>query len=554
MEKYRKKLVSLIKKQIDGDIDLAVPPDSTFGDYALACFPFAKQLKKDPVGIANDLKEKIKAPSFVEKIETKGPYLNFFLDKSVLAKEIIDSVLKEKEKYGQQSLGSEKVMIEFSQANTHKAFHIGHVRGTSLGESLARILSFVGKDVLRVNYQGDTGMHVAKWIWCYQKYHAKEKPKKDEAWIASIYVDAIKRLAENEELQKEVDEINRLLDSGEDKKLLSLWKETRQDSLDAFENIYQELNTSFDKYFFESKVEKRGKEISLELVKKKIAEISEGATIIDMKAHNLGVWVLLRSDGTVLYSAKDVALAEQKFEKYKVDTSIYVVGKEQEHHFSQLFKTLELMKFKQAKKCRYVPVSLVKLPWGKMSSRTGDNILFSTFKEELVDYAAEEIKKRGEIDEKELKRRSDAIAIASLKYSMLRQDPNKVIVFDKTEAMRFEGETGPYLLYSYARARSILRKAGKFSHSISAPSEKEVALIKTLDAFSERVSKAASDLDPSAIANYSFRLAQQFNEFYGACKVIGSEEQDFRLTLVEAFCIVLKNSLHLLGIETIEKM
>jgi len=206
-------------------------------------------------------------------------------------------------------------MVEFSQANTHKAFHVGHVRGTSLGESISRIIEFSGSKIIRANYQGDTGMHVAKWIWCYTKYHPKEKIISDEKWIASIYVDAVKRLAENPELQIEVDKINENLYKKDNKKLNELWSRTRKLSLNSFEKIYKELNTRFDFYFFESRVEKRGKEIANELVRKKLAKISEGATIIELEKYGLGVWVLLRKDGTILYSSKDLALAEQKFNK-----------------------------------------------------------------------------------------------------------------------------------------------------------------------------------------------------------------------------------------------
>lgn len=555
MEEFKNELIQLIKKHISADFELTIPPSSELGDYALPCFPFAKILKKDPVSIANELKEKINA-EFIEKIEVKGAYLNFFISKSKLTERIIEKVLKEQECYGSFKQTNKKIMVEFSQANTHKAFHVGHVRGTSLGESLAIILEFDGNEVIRANYQGDTGMHVAKWVWCYKKYHYKEKLKEDEAWIAGIYVDAIKRLSENQEFQAEVDEINRKLEVREDKELNKLWKKTRKLCLNSLEKIYKELNTRFDEYFFESQVEKRGKEISGELVKKGIAAISDGAIIIDLKEYNLGVWVLLRKDGTVLYSAKDVALAEEKFSKYKIDASIYVVGKEQEHHFHQLFKTLELIKFKQAKKCYYVPVSLVKLPWGKMSSRTGDNILYSQFKEELLEAATEEIKSRFKLNEKELEERALAVAIAAMKYSMLKQHPNKEIIFDKKEAMRFEGDSGPYLLYSYARAASIIRKAGSSKKSVTALklSEKEISLIKRIDEFNEKVHQSAENLNPSIIANYAFKLAQAFNEFYVTCKVIGSEEEAFRLKIVGAFRITLKNALTLLGINVVERM
>lgn len=536
-------------------LSIEVPPDPALGDFAFPCFQLAKTYKKSPQQIAEEISKKIKLP-FLEKIETKGPYLNFFIDKNKITKQVIDKVLKEKEDYGSSRNKSENVMVEFSQANTHKAFHVGHIRGTSLGESLARILEFTGKDVTRANYQGDTGMHVAKWVWCYQKYHSKQKIKQDETWFAKIYVDAIKKLAEKPELEEEVKAINQKLDEKSDPKLNKLWEETRKLCLESLEDIYQDLNTRFDKYFFESELEQEAKDIAKELLKNKVAEISDGATIVNLEKFNLGVFLMLRNDGTVLYGGKDIALAAKKFRKFKINSSIYVVGKEQEHYFMQVFKVLELMKFKEAKNCKYVPVSLVKLPWGKMSSRTGDNILYSSFKEDLIDYAKKQIKKRYKsLSQQEIDHRALAISIATIKYSMLKQSPNKEITFNKEEALNFEGDTGPYLQYSYARATSILKKSKKKPNpKVKEVTDKEALLIKTIETFPDEVKKAADELNPAVIANYAFKLSQTFNEFYTSSKVIGEKEETFRLTLVDIFRTTLKNSLNLLGIDVLEQM
>lgn len=554
-----KSLVSetgLKKQEIENLVE--IPPNPELGDYAFPCFTLSKKFKSSPDKIASSIAFKIKSKNF-ESVVSKGPYVNFFLNKKELASSVISEILKKKDKYGSNNFAkSKKIMIEFSQANTHKAFHIGHVRGTSLGESIARIIEFSGNRPLRVNYQGDTGMHVAKWLWCYEKYHSREALKKDESWIASIYVDAVKRIHKNESLQEEVDEINRKLESRKDKSLNSLWKKTKSLSLDSLENIYKELNTYFDRYFFESEFEKSGREISESLVKNNIAEVSEGATIIRLDKSNLGVWVLLRKDGTVLYSAKDLALAKKKFNEFKINESIYVVGAEQKHHIMQLFETLKLMNFKQAKDCRYIPVTEVRLPHGKMSSRTGDNVLYSDFKNELVNHAATEIKKRGPISKKEVEERALLISLAALKYSMLKQDTNKNIIFEKKEALSFEGNTGPYLLYTYARAKSILRKA-KYkksikSNSVKTISDTEKALILELSQFPSIVKEAYEKFAPNLIANYSYSLAQKFNEFYHQEKVIGSDEEQFKLQLIDAFAQTLKNSLSLLGISVLEQM
>ena len=553
----KKQVINLKKSEIENLIE--IPPNSELGDYSFPCFSLSAKLKKNPNEIALIIKQSIKKiPEELSEIQTKGPYLNFFVNKKMVAKSIVEEVLKQREKFGSLNYKG-KIMIEFSQANTHKAFHVGHIRGTSLGESLARIIEFAGNNLIRVNYQGDSGMHVAKWIWCYKRFHSKEKLKQDESWIASIYVDAVKRLSKNEKLQEEVNSINKKLSDKSDEQLNSLWEETRQLSLDSLEQIYHELNTHFDVYIFESEMEEKGKKIVEELIKKKIAEKSEGAIIVDLKKYNLGVWVLLRKDGTVLYSAKDLALAEEKFRNFKIDKNIYVIGAAQSLHMAQLFKTLELMKFEKVKDCEFLPFAEIRLPTGKMSSRTGDNILYSDFIKEMTDYSKKEIKKRFPlISQKELEERALKISIASIKYSLLKQNSSKLIVFKKEDALNFEGDSGAYLLYSYARASSIIKKASKKiknKFTINNNLEKqELELIKKFNQFKEIFQNSYNNRNPSAIANYSYQLAQLFNEFYHSCPVINSENESFRLALVESFRQVLKNSIYLLGIDVIEEM
>ncbi len=556
---FKKKVAYLLKKNIplkEKEILnlIEFPPDEKLGDLSFPCFSLSEKLKQNPNIIAEQVTSKIKPGKEIEKIEVKGAYINFFINKKELAEEII----KIGESYG-KGKEKKKIMIEFSQANTHKAFHIGHIRGTSLGESLARILEFSGNKVIRANYQGDTGMHVAKWLWCFLKYHSKETLKDNESWIASIYVDSLKRMENDKtgKLQKEVEEINRKLESGKDKKLNELWKKTRNLSLKSFESIYHDLSTKFDVYYFEKNMEQQGKQIAKNLLDKKIAKKSEGAVIIDLEKSNLGVWVLLRKDGTVLYSAKDLAAAEKKFQDYKLDKSIYVAGSAQKLHFEQLLKTLELLKFKKIRNINIVLFHEVRLPHGKMSSRTGENILYSHFKSEIIDYAKQEIKKRNpRITSGELEKRALAISVAAIKFAMLKQDSNKSIIFVKEEALNFEGFSGPYLQYSYARASSILKKTKKTKSKIKIPelNNQEIRLIKKLLEFPDIVGEAGKQLNPVLVANYSFQLAQIFNEFYHSCRVVNSKEESFRLKLVEAFRTIMKNSLYLLGIEVIEEM
>ncbi len=532
-----------------------VPADSSRGDYAFPCFFLAKTMKKSPANIAQELAKKIDNKEF-EKIEAVGPYVNFFLDSKKVAHDLINRIVKEKKKYGSNSEGKGKTfMMEFSQPNTHKAFHVGHIRGTSLGESIARVREFSGYKVIRANYSGDTGMHIAKWLWAYSKFHKGEKIESDESWFAKIYVEAVQKLEDNLQGESEVLEINKKLDEKKDSKMIKLWKDTRAKSITAWKPIYSDLDVKFDEHYFESQVEEKGKKIALDLVKKGIAELSDGATIMNLKDRNLGVWILLRRDGTVLYSAKDIALAEQKFSKYSMDESLVITSVEQNLHFQQLKRTLELMKFNNWEKYHHLGFESVRLPEGKMSSRTGNNILYAEFRKELVEAAKQEILKRDNISDKEAESRAIAIAISAIKYSMLKQDTNKVIIFNKEESIRFEGDTGPYLLYSYARANSILEKS-KLSKTIKIDKieNSERILINELGRFPELVIESSKTFNVSTIAHYAYNLCQKFNEFYHSCQVIGSKEEKFRLALVNSFYIVLGNALNLLGIPVLKEM
>lgn len=551
----KKKKINIKKQEIIDEIE--IPPSQELGDYSFPCFFLASKFKENPSEIAVEIREDMKTSKLFSDIQTKGPYINFFLDKRKLAVKILSDILSEKDNFGKSEIGKGKtIMIEFSQPNTHKAFHIGHVRGTCIGESLSRILEFYGNKVIRTNYQGDSGMHVAKWIWCYKKHHFREKLKEDESWIASIYVDAVKRLKKNEELQTEVNEINRKLESGEDKELNKLWEKTREISLKSFERIYSQLNTHFERYYFEKDMEKRGREIVESLLNNKIAKKSQGAIIIDLEKYNLGIWVLIRTDTTVLYSTKELALVEKKFKDFPLDESISVMGAAQSLYFSQFIKTLELSKFKEVDKSKAIFFSEVRFPTGKMSSRTGENILYSDFLTKIVSYSKREIEKRdSKIKKTELEKRALKVSIAAIKYSMLKQNEQKNIIFEIKESLNFEGNSGPYILYSYARANSILKKSEKKGRlDINNLDDKEIELIKKMSDFHDVVSRSYTTLTPSHIANYSYQLAKVFNEFYHSCPVIKSKKEDFRILLVKSFMQVLENSLHLLGIDTLKEM
>ena len=539
---------------------LAIPPDAAMGEYALPCFQLAKAAGKSPVALAAELASKLHAP-FLASVTALGPYVNFRIKPDALATEVISAVTASGAQYGAQAQKHERVMVEYSQPNTHKAFHVGHLRGTSLGEALSRILKHAGFEVIQANYSGDTGAHIAKWLWYYTTRHQTPPPSdphERERWIADIYVKAIQTLTENPEHQQEVDEILRKLDVREAGELMAIYERTRQWSIDAFWTIYHDLHAHFDHWFFESEVEEPGKRISKELLAQGIAKIDDGALIVDLEDKKLGIWVLLRKDGTALYSAKDLALAERKFGEFKIDRSLYAIGAAQSQHMQQLFETLRRMGFTQADKCYHLSFNEVRLPTGKMSSRTGQNLLYSDIRAEVGDYARVEIKRRHEDWSTErVEQSARQIIIGALKWDMLATDPNKAIVFDPKLATEFEGDTGPYVQYTHARACSILAKAGDApsGSGASLTHPKEQALLKEILAFPEAIERAVRSYSPAPVAHATMGIAKAFNSFYHDCPVIadGKPNPD-RLALVRSAVQVLGLGLTLLAVDAPQEM
>jgi arginyl-tRNA synthetase len=430
------------------------------------------------------------------------------------------------------------------------------LRNLAIGESISRILEFNSNKVIRANLNNDRGIHISKSMLAYQKW-GKEKTPDDEKIKSDHFVGEFYTLfnkKKTKKLEKEAQELLKKWEEG-DRRTLMLWKVMNNWALRGFEQTYKTFGIKHDVTFFESKIWKKGKDLIKEGLDKKIfTKSKKGEIKIDIKDEGLDEKILLRSDKTSLYITQDIALAKIKFDKYKLDQSIYVVGNEQEYHFNVLFSILKKLGFEN-KEMIHLSHGMVNLPEGKMKSREGTAVDADDFIEKLRLMAEKELKKREKLSKSELKKRSLVIALASIKYMLLKVDARRNVLFDPGKSINFEGNTGPYILYSYARASSIMKKAGeqkKFKVYDLEP--KEIELVKKLSQFPEIVFNAYKSLNPSIIANYSYQLAQIFNEFYHACKVIGSEQEAFRLALVQSFRQVLKNSLKLLGIETIEEM
>ncbi len=550
---FKAELKRLLRKVTKKDIELTVPPDPELGDYAYPCF----QLGKNPKEAAEKLQQKVKLPSFIQKTQVVGPYLNFFLNHAVLAESVLKDISTSKSKYG-TTTGKETVMVEFFHANTHKGVHIGHIRNIAMGVAICNLLEAVGNNVIRVNYQGDIGPHVAKCIWAYQ--HFKEKPPQQHKgiWLGKLYAKATAKLKDNEQFQAQVKELNTKIYQ-HDPQIEPIWKKTRKWCLDDFNEFYRQFGVKYDQLYFESDAAPKGRDVFRTLLKKKVAKESEGAIIVDLTKYGLDIYVGVTSQGNPTYQGKELGLAELKLAQYKVDKSIHVVGSEQELFFKQVFKTYELMKSPLANKSVHVSYGLVNLPEGKMSSRLGTMILYHNLYEELMKLASSEIKKRHKLSKKDLHTRAELITFGALKYSMIARENQKTLTFDWKKALDFEGDTGPYIQYAHARCASILRKGGKVHtrvHYESLSTAHEHKLVLHLSKYPDVVRQAAENYKPYLLAKYVFELAQYFNEFYHNCPVISDmkEVMAARLLLVRSVKQVLQNGLSLLGITAPEEM
>jgi len=543
---YKKEIVKLLQKELKiKDIVLEIPP-SNFGDYAFPCFKLENPNEK-----AKELASKIKA-NFLDKVEARGPYLNFFINKKYLAENTIKQILKEKDNYGKEK---EKIMVEYETPNTNKPLHLGHLRNASIGMSISNIFEFMGNKVIRADLFNDRGIHICQAMLAYDKFMKNKPNKKTDHFVGDAYVLFNQKVKENSKLQEEAYEMLRKFELG-DKQTIALWKKIDSWAINGIKETDKLFGNKFDIYFRETEFYKKAKPLIEEGLRKKIFEKDEEGNIITKLEPTLPNKVVQRKDGTSIYITNDLALVPYKFSHYKIDKSIWVVASEQNLYFQQLFEIFKRLGYKWVKNCKHLSYGMVFLPEGKMKSREGKVIDADDLIEEMKQLTIKELEKRYKLNKKEKEERALKIALAAIKYFFLKVDIVKDIVFNPDEAISFEGDTGPYLQYSYARACSILKKSKKKINQFKILNleDKEIELIKKLAEFPDVVRNSFLNYSPNVIANYSFKLAQIFNEFYQHCKVIGSKEENQRLAIVQSFKLVMKNSLDLLGIDAIEEM
>lgn len=539
--------------------------------FPLAAADPARQLPvpQHAQALAEALRDSIQLPDGFSRLEAVRGYLNLYYETSAYARKVIEGVLAAGKRYGCREQTGKPVMVEYSNPNTHKPLHVGHLRNVILGGSTCNILEASGNRVIRANYLGDIGLHVIKWLCNYEKYHAGEKPGADKTrWMGDLFTEADRRFAYEEGFEAEVRAYFARWDA-RDPHILALWKETRDWSLEGFRQVYDLLSEHFDRIYFESEVEEPGKAAVDQLIKSGLAEDGRpNLPVVVNLDQILGtneeyrVVIILRSDGTSLYATKDIPLAVMKFNEYDLEKSIYVVDVRQSLHIKQFRKILELMGYPWAERIHHLAYEIVNLPGNvTMSSREGTVVLLDDLIREATRRALEVVREKNpELEPARMHEIAEAVALGAIKYPMLSRENTKMVTFDWESALDFNGQSAPYIQYAHVRANSILRKAdgltatqpdyGRLTHA------SEVDLIERIARLPEEIQRAAKELKPNLLANYAYELAKGFNDFYNQCPVLGAEPElrAARLALVAAARWCIGNTLRLLGIRAPEVM
>jgi len=547
---------------------MAVPPNPEMGDAAFPCFTLAKTFRKAPPAIAAELCEKVSEAvsnsDLFEKVAAMGGYLNFYLKHGAFAKKVVSEVLEKGEDYGKSKEGEgKKVLVEFSSPNIAKPFHIGHLVTTALGSSLERIYSFLGYDTVKINHLGDWGTQFGKLISAYKRWGNAETIEADPInELLKIYVKFHSEAEKCPELEDEARAYFKMLEDG-DEEITKLWKFFVDASLKEFNKTYKLLDITFDSYAGESFYSDKMPEIVELLQEKKLLEESDGAQVVRFEDENVPPCIILKSDGTTIYATRDLAAALYRKRTYDFYKNIYVVGTPQALHFKQIFSVLNKMGYEWSNDCVHVGFGYVRFPDKVLSTRHGDVVFLEDVLRESIEKTKEIIKNSAtsknidNIDDV-----AEKIGVGAILYSFLKNGREKDIVFTWKDILDFEGESGPYVQYAYARGRSVLRKATENGIDYSSADlsllegNDEFELIKLINSFEDVVRDAANKNEPCCVTRYVTELAQMFNKFYNTCNIMKSEDalRDARLKLTEAVCVCLKSALYLIGVRVVEKM
>ena len=531
---------ALEKLEIDFEPTVEMPQNQEFGDYTTN---IALRLKMNP----QELVKKIQKPDFIEKIEVKGGFINFWLSENYL-KGLLEATIELN-----KSQKGEKIMIEFTDPNPFKEFHIGHLYSNVVGESISRILESAGAKVKRVNYQGDVGLHVAKSIWGIKK-EMKRNHENLKAWevkpleikiqfLAKGYALGNKAYEEDENARKEIIEINKKI-YRKAKVIKEIYEKGKKWSLEYFEKIYKRLGTKFERYYFESEAGQVGLNLVKEYLKKGIFEKSDGAIIFPGEKYGLHNRVFVNSEGLPTYETKELGLAPTKYKDFPYNKSIIVTGNEINEYFKVVLAALSKINPDLASKTVHVSHGMVRLSGGKISSRLG-NIISG---ESLLDDVKSKIKENFKDMDNDT---AEKVTVAAVKYALLRIGIGKDIEFDINQSISLEGDSGPYLQYTYVRTQSLKDKADIKKNENKSLNEEEIMILRTLQKFPEVVEQVALEFAPNHLTSYLFDLAQRFNLFYQKHRIA---ENEFRLKLASKVGETIKNGLYLLGIEAPSRM
>jgi arginyl-tRNA synthetase len=566
----------------EGNRFFAVPKSEEHGDLACAiAFSLAKKERKSPKEIAEDIALKLssfKLPASIEKIEAKDGFVNFFFSNGYYAQSL-SQALELKEKFGEGDSGKgKKIVVEFSQPNVGKPFHVGHIRSTILGDAVANLKKSQGWKTVRMNYLGDSGTQVAKLLLALELFKEKLPEVKDEKTMLEYYVKIHKEIEAKPEVEEKAKEYLEKIEDG-DSETIKKVEFIRKKSYEAFQRNYDLLGVKFDVVTGESEFVKSSKKIVVEALKKKIAFVDKGGeTVVKLEHYGLPNFIVLRSNGTTLYTTRDLGLADYKFEKFGFDSSVILTAAEQNLHFKQVIKTLELLGRKYAQNYKHVGFGLISLQEGKLSTREGRVVFLEDVISETVKAALHELTAFGwhakELNSERIDRITDytnkekteiakRVGIGSLKFSILRITPEKNILFNPKTAVSFAGDTGAYAQYTCVRAKSILEKAKEEKAKIPSDLSKfgfnreERGVTKLIAEYPIVLKNASNAMQPHQLCDFILRLSAAFNEFYHAHSVLKAEkneEKPKRLALVKATALVLENALSLLGIKVPEKM
>lgn len=545
---------------------IEVPPNPDMGDFALPCFSFAKTMRKAPPLIAQEFCDKLtdEDKAMFSEIKVMGGYLNFFLDKGAVAKDVLGEIKEQGDKYGKSNEGNgKKVLVDFSSPNIAKPFHIGHLVSTSLGSSISRIYDALGYEVVKINHIGDWGTQFGKLISAYKRWSDKEAVEKtpiDE--LLRIYVKFHEEAEKDPALEEEARGNFKKLEEG-DPEITALWQFFVDESLKEFKKMYELLNVSFDSYAGESFYSDKMDAAVEKIRAAGILEESEGAQVVRFDDDNIPPCIIIKSDGATIYATRDIAAALYRKDTYDFYKNIYVVGTPQALHFQQVFGTLKKMGNDWADDCVHVGFGYVRFPDKAMSTRHGDVVFLKDVLDEAVAKTREIITNSAtckSIDNVE--EAAQKIGIGAILFAFLKNGRERDIIFKWDEMLDFEGESGPYAQYSYARGKSILRKAAEAGIDYAdadaslLTSVDEFNLVKCLNRFGDVLHDAADKYEPCIITRYIIDIAQYFNKFYNNCNIMKTEGelQKARLLLVDMVCGVLKNALELIGVSVVERM